>query len=43
MINEGRHQNPFKECNLQNMENDGVILSRRRSGGGAVYHDLGYI
>jgi hypothetical protein len=32
-----RFQNPFKECNLQKMEEDGVNLVRRKSGGGAVY------
>ncbi len=33
----GKHQNPFKECHLQRMELDSVILARRHSGGGAVY------
>jgi lipoate-protein ligase A len=37
----GRHQNPYKECHLQRMEEDNVQLTRRRSGGGAVYQDLG--
>lgn len=37
----GRNQNPYKECSLSNMEKDQVILFRRESGGGAVYHDLG--
>lgn len=37
----GRHQNPWKECYVQAMKEDGVLLSRRRSGGGAVYQDLG--
>ncbi|KAM9993431.1 hypothetical protein ACTFIZ_011394 [Dictyostelium cf. discoideum] len=37
----GRYQNPYKECHLQRMEEDNVVLARRYSGGGAVYHDLG--
>jgi lipoate-protein ligase A len=37
----GRHQNPWKECNLKTMEDAEVVLARRYSGGGAVYQDLG--
>ena len=37
----GRHQNPWKECKVQRMEEDDVYLARRQSGGGAVFHDLG--
>lgn len=37
----GRHQNPWKECFVQEMEKDGVALARRKSGGGAVYQDKG--
>ncbi len=37
----GKHQNPYKECNLLNLKKDGIHLVRRRSGGGAVFHDLG--
>jgi lipoate---protein ligase len=37
----GRHQNPWKECQLTKMDMENVALSRRYSGGGAVYHDMG--
>lgn len=37
----GRHQNPWVECKVGKMEEDGVYLARRQSGGGAVFHDTG--
>lgn len=33
----GKHQNPWKECKVQKLEEDGVVLARRQSGGGCVY------
>ncbi|GAA0769397.1 lipoate--protein ligase [Clostridium subterminale] len=37
----GRNQNPYKECDLGYMKEKNIILARRISGGGAVFHDLG--
>ena len=37
----GKHQNPWKECHVQRLEEDNVVLARRKSGGGCVYQDLG--
>lgn len=35
----GRHQNPWIESNLGIINNAGLKLARRHSGGGCVYHD----
>ncbi|XP_052229194.1 lipoyltransferase 1, mitochondrial-like isoform X2 [Dreissena polymorpha] len=37
----GRHQNPWTECNVPFCEQNGIVLARRKSGGGTVYHDEG--
>ena len=37
----GRHQNPWKETDSAFMLLKNIMLVRRISGGGAVYHDLG--
>uniref|UniRef100_A0A915C158 BPL/LPL catalytic domain-containing protein n=1 Tax=Parascaris univalens TaxID=6257 RepID=A0A915C158_PARUN len=39
----GRHQNPWKEINIDFVRRRGIDMVRRHSGGGAVYHDLGNI
>ncbi len=37
----GVNQNPFSECDVDTLLKEGGHLTRRRTGGGAVYHDLG--
>ena len=37
----GRNQNCLRECNVSRFEADGGRLSRRITGGGAMYQDIG--
>lgn len=39
----GRNQNTLAEINQDYIENEGIRVVRRMSGGGAVYHDLGNV
>jgi len=37
----GKNQNTIEEINTEYVDSNGIIVVRRLSGGGAVYHDLG--
>ncbi len=37
----GRNQNPYTECDLVKMKMNEIYLVRRKTGGGAVFQDLG--
>ncbi len=37
----GKYQNPLEEVNQQVVDERGIRVARRLSGGGAVYHDMG--
>lgn len=37
----GKNQNTIEEINTKYVEDNGIMVVRRLSGGGAVYHDLG--
>ena len=37
----GKNQNTFEEINVDYVREHDIIVVRRLSGGGAVYHDLG--
>lgn len=37
----GKHQNTLAEINIEYVKENGIVVVRRLSGGGAVFHDLG--
>lgn len=39
----GKHQNTIEEVNMKYVNENGIRVVRRLSGGGAVYHDLGNV
>ena len=37
----GKHQNPWRECDLKELDSQDIPFCRRFTGGGTVYHDPG--